>query len=42
MYKIWTSNNMFAGAIAKVEGKNMEFASDSEAYEYVEEDENEV
>lgn len=37
--KVWVANNMFAGAIAKVEGKNMEFASDYEAYEYVEDNE---
>ena len=42
MSKVWIGNNMFAGAIAKVEGVNMEFASDAEAYEYVEEDEDEV
>lgn len=42
MSKVWVSNNMFAGAIAKVEGRNMEFASDTEAYEYVEEEEDEM
>ena len=42
MSKVWVSNNMFAGAIAKVEGKNMEFTNDAEAYEYVEDEEDEV
>ena len=42
MGKVWTQNNVWAGAKAIVEGRQMEFANDEEAYEYIEEDEDEV
>lgn len=34
MGKVWVQNNIFAGAITKVEGKLMEFATEDEAMEY--------